>query len=100
MGTSLHPPQVIVGARGLYLVWLPADPDAVAKLVPEGLTTAEGRPVFMNQYRVENSDQTSSHGQPDAFGPYSLTYLGADLAGLDAGPENPARWWTHYYNSS
>lgn len=100
MGTSLHPPQVIVGARGLYLVWLPADPDAVAKLVPEGLTAAEGRPVFMNQYRVENSDQTSSHGQPDAFGSYSLTYLGADLAGLDAAPEVPGRWWTHYYNSS
>jgi len=100
MATALHPPQVIVGARGLYLVWLPADPDAVAKLVPEGLTPAEDCPVFMNQYLVDDSAQTSSHGQEDAFGAYSLTYLGADLAGLDAAPEVPGRWWTHYYNSS
>lgn len=100
MGTSLHPPQVIVGARGLYLVWLPADPDAVAKLVPEGLTPAAECPVYINQYRVDDSAQTSSHGQPDAFGSYSLTYLGADLAGLDAAPEVPGRWWTQYYNSS
>lgn len=100
MGTSLHPPQVIVGARGLYMVWVPADPDAVAKLVPEGLTPAEGCPVFINQYRVDDSAQTSSHGQDDAFGSYSLTYLGADLAGLDADPDTPGRWWTHYFNDS
>ncbi len=62
MGTAQHPPQVIVGARGFYAVWLPADPDAVAKLVPEGLTPADGCPVFMNQYRVDDSAQTSSHG--------------------------------------
>ena len=100
MGTALHPPQVIVGARGFYAVWLPADPDAVSKLVPEGLTPAEGCPVFMNQYRVDDSAQTSSHGQDDAFGSYSLTYLGADLANLDAAPEVPGRWWTNYFNSS
>lgn len=100
MGTALQPPQLIVGARGLYLVWLPADPGAVAKLVPEGLTVADGSPVFMNQYRVDDSAQTSSHGFDDAFGSYSLTYLGADLAGLDADPDTPGRWWTHYYNSS
>jgi hypothetical protein len=100
MGTALHPPQVIVNARGFYAVWLPADPDAVAKLVPEGLTVAEGCPVFMNQYRVDDPAQTSSHGLEDAFGSYSLTYLGADLANLDAAPEVPGRWWTHYFNSS
>jgi len=100
MGTALHPPQVIVGAQGFYAVWLPADPDAVAKLVPEGLTPAAGSPVFMNQYRVEDSAQTSSHGLEDAVGSYSLTYLGADLANLDAAPEVPGRWWTHYFNSS
>jgi hypothetical protein len=100
MGTALHPPQVITGARGFYAVWLPADPDAVAKLVPEGLSPAEGCPVFMNQYLVDDSAQTSSHGLDDAFGSYSLTYLGADLANLDAAPEVPGRWWTHYFNSS
>lgn len=100
MGTALQPPQVIVGARGFYAVWLPADPDAVAKLVPDGLTPADGCPVFMNQYRVDESSQTSSHGSDDAFDSYSLTYLGVDLAGLNVNPDTPARWWTHYINSS
>src|SRR5919206_20463 len=52
MGTALHAPQVIIDARMLYLVWLPADPDAAAKLVPEGLTPAEDRPVYLNPYLV------------------------------------------------
>jgi hypothetical protein len=72
----------------------------VAKLVPEGLTPADGCPVFMNAYGVADSAQTSSHGSEDAFGSYSLTYLGAELDGLDAGPDNPGRWWTQYFNSS
>ena len=100
MGTSLHPPQLIVDARMLYLVWLPADPDAVAKLVPDGLTPAPDRPVYLNQYVVDDAAQVSNAASPDAFGPYSITYLGADLAGLDAADGTPGRWWTHYYNSS
>jgi hypothetical protein len=55
----------------------------------------------MNQYYiVDTTEQTSSAGLPGAFGPYSLTYLGADLEGLDAQPGTPGRWWTHYFNSS
>lgn len=100
MGTALHPPQLIIDARMLYLVWLPADPDAAAKLVPEGLTPAEGRPVYLNQYLVDDAAQTSNAGLADGFGSYSLTYLGVDLAGLDADENTPGRWWTHYYNSS
>ena len=41
---ALHAPQLIVGARMLYLVWLPADPAAAAALVPAGLQAAPGRP--------------------------------------------------------
>lgn len=99
MGTSLHPPQLITNSRTLYLVWVPADPDAVAKLVPEGLTPADARTCYINQYVVEGADLTSSDGE-ESFGAYSLTYLGADLAGLDTEVGVPARWWTHYYNSS
>ncbi len=84
----------------LYLVWLPADPDAAAALVPGELTPADGSPVFMNQYVVDDAGQTSNAGSEDGFGAYSLTYLGVDLAGLDTEDGTPARWWTHYFNSS
>ena len=54
----------------------------------------------MNQYVVDEAGQTSSVGSPDGFGAYSLTYLGVDLAGLDTEDGVPARWWTHYLDSS
>jgi hypothetical protein len=97
---ALHPPQLITGARMLYLVWRPADPEAAAALVPEELEPAAGSPVFLNQYVVDDAGQTSTAGLPSGFGAYSLTYLGVDLAGLDTEAGIPARWWTHYFNSS
>ena len=97
---GLHAPQLIVDARMLYLVWLPADPDAAAALVPDELRAAPGSPVFMNQYVVDDAAQTSNAASADAFGAYSLTYLGVDLAGLDTEDGTPGRWWTHYFDSS
>lgn len=84
----------------LYLVWLPVDPDAAASLVPDELTVRAGSPVFMNQYVVDRAGQTSNEGSEDGFGAYSLTYLGVDVAGLDTEDGTPARWWTHYFDSS
>ena len=84
----------------LYLVWLPADPEAAASLVPDELEVGDGSPVFMNQYVVDDAGQTSNAASPEGFGAYSLTYLGVDLAGLDTEDGTPARWWTHYFNSS
>ena len=98
--SPLLAPQLIAGARMLYLVWIPEDPSAVAALVPSELKPEARRSVFMNQYIVDSAEQTSNAGLPGAFGSYSLTYLGADLEGLDAQPGTPARWWTHYFNSS
>ncbi|GAB3141327.1 hypothetical protein GCM10027290_13890 [Micromonospora sonneratiae] len=91
----LAAPQLVVNSRMIYFGWLPADPDAVAALVPDGLTPMVNRQVFMNQYVVDDAEQTSG------FGAYSLTYLGPDLADMDA-PDGvtPGRWWTHYFNSS
>jgi hypothetical protein len=97
---TLRPPQLITGARMLFIVWLPADPDAAAALLPEELTPREGSPVFMNQYIVHDPGQTSGSASADGFGAYSLTYLGVDLAGLDTEDGTPARWWMHYFNSS
>ncbi len=97
---ALHAPQLIVGARMLYLVWLPADAEAAGALVPEGLAAAPGSPVFMNQYVVDDGAQTSNAASDEPFGAYSLTYLGVDLAGLDTEDGTPGRWWTHYFDSS
>jgi hypothetical protein len=93
--STLVPPQMVINSRMIYFGWIPADPDAVAALVPQGLQPAERRDVFMNQYVVDSEDQTSG------FGAYSLTYIGPDLSGVDApGGEIPGRWWTHYFNSN
>jgi hypothetical protein len=97
---ALHPPQLIVGARMLYLVWLPADASAAGALVPDELEAAPGSPVFMNQYVVDDAAQTSNAASDEGFGAYSLTYLGVDLAGLDTEDGTPGRWWTHYFDSS
>ncbi|GAA3148049.1 hypothetical protein GCM10010466_43800 [Planomonospora alba] len=92
---DLVPPQLVVDSRMIYFGWLPADPDAVAALVPDGLKPAADRRVFMNQYVVDRPEQTSG------FGAYSLTYIGPDLEDAYA-PDGvtPGRWWTHYFNSS
>lgn len=99
MGSALHPPQLITNSRTLYLVWVPAEPDGVDELVPDELTPADDRSCYINQYVVDGPDQTSAVGE-ETFGAYSLTYLGANLSGLDTEVGVPGRWWTHYYNSS
>ncbi|MGK5522770.1 hypothetical protein ACSNN9_25905 [Micromonospora sp. URMC 107] len=93
--TEIAAPQLVLNSRMIYFGWVPADADAVAALVPEGLEAAPNRQVFMNQNVVDDAAQTSG------FGAYSLTYLGLDLSGVDA-PDGvtPGRWWTHYFNSS
>ncbi|MEU9506205.1 hypothetical protein AB0D32_07970 [Micromonospora sp. NPDC048170] len=88
-------PHLVVDSRTLYFGWLPADPDAVAALVPAGLRPSADRLVFMNQYVVDDESQTSG------FGAYSMTYLGVALAGVDApGGAGPGGWWTHYVTCS
>ena len=93
--STLLAPQMVINSRMLYFVWVPADPDAAKAMVPEGLTPMDNGQVFMNQYVVDDENQTSGFGQ------YSLTYIGLDLEGAYAPDgETPGRWWTHYFNSS
>ncbi|SBT37891.1 hypothetical protein GA0070611_0366 [Micromonospora auratinigra] len=88
-------PQLVVNARTLLFSWLPADPDAVAALVPAGLPVRPDHQVFLCQYVVDDETQTSG------FGAYSLTYLGVSLDGaVSPDGETPAGWWTHYLASS
>ena len=91
----IEAPQLVTASRMLYFTWLPADPDAVRKLVPAELDMAPDAQCFINQYVVDKTEQTSQ------FEAYSLTYCGADLSGHDT-PDGavPGRWWTHYFNSS
>jgi hypothetical protein len=95
MTSTLAAPQLVINSRMLYSSWIPADPKAVAALLPKGLSPAANRALFMNQYVVDSADQTSG------FGAYSLTYMGLDLAGHTA-PDGvtPGRFFTHYLNSS
>lgn len=92
--TALIPPQLVINARMLYFGWVPADPAAAGALVKGGLRPKPNRQVFINQYVVDDETQTSH------FGPYSLTYAGLDVEGLDVNAAVPARWWTYYWTSS
>jgi hypothetical protein len=93
VSNTLAAPQLVIDSRMIYSSWIPADPKAAAALLPAGLDPAG--PIYMNQYVVDSEEQTSG------FGAYSLTYLGLDLAGHTA-PDGvtPARFFTHYFNSS
>ncbi|WP_319458537.1 acetoacetate decarboxylase family protein [Micromonospora sp. RTP1Z1] len=88
-------PQLVVNARVLQFSWLPADPDAVAALLPTGLRARPDRQVFLCQYVVDDESQTTG------FGAYSLTYLGISLDDVDpADGDGPGGWWSHYLASS
>ena len=92
---ALPAPQLVIDSRMLYTSWIPADPEACARLLPKTLRPADNHAVYMNQYVVDSEEQTTG------FGAYSLSYLGLDLGGLFA-PDGvtPARFFTHYLNSS
>jgi hypothetical protein len=95
MSSKLAAPQMVTDSRMLYTSWIPADPQAAAKLLPSALKPAANGAIYMNQYVVDHAEQTTG------FGAYSLTYLGLDVAGHPA-PDGvtPGRFFTHYFNSS
>jgi hypothetical protein len=94
MAGKLLAPQLIMNARMLILCYVPADSRAAAALLPEPLKPAKNKAIFLNQYVVDKSEQTSG------FGAYSLTYAGLELAGYNADKVVQGRWWTHYMNSN
>lgn len=91
--SELAAPQMVINSQMLYTSWTPADPEAAAALLPDGVPMAG--PAYMNQYVVRSDDQTSG------FGAYSLTYLGLDIEGM-TDPEGvlPGRYMLFYFNSS
>ena len=42
--TELLPPQLVIDSRMLYFGWVPADPDAVRRLLPRELRAAAELP--------------------------------------------------------
>lgn len=93
--STLVAPQLVLNSRMLYTSWIPADPDACARLLPSALKPAKNHAVYMNQYVVDSAEQTTG------FGAYSLTYLGVDVADyLAPDGATPARFFTNYFNSS
>lgn len=86
-------PQIVVNCRKLYVSWLPADPDAVAALVPPSLYPRPNRQVVLNQHVVDDEVQSSG------LGAYNLTFLGVSLCDPPGGV-GQAGWWTHCITSS
>jgi hypothetical protein len=93
--SKLAAPQMVSNSRMIYTSWIPADPQAAARLLPPALKPASNGAIYMNQYVVDSAEQTTG------FGAYSLTYLGLDVDGHSA-PDGvtPGRFFTHYFNSS
>nr|MDT0656609.1 hypothetical protein [Micromonospora sp. DSM 115978] len=90
--TAAH---LVVNSRMLHFCWLPADAEAVAAMLPDGLKPAPDRQVSMNQYVVDDPIQTSGAGA------YSVTYFGVELDDSPrGGGTGPVRWWRHYLTSS
>jgi hypothetical protein len=96
--SQLVPPQLVVQCRMLHFGWIPADPEAVATLVPSGLRPMANRQVFMHQYVVDDAAQTSG------LDTYSATCLGPELdqVTLPELPELPgrSRWYAQHISSS
>lgn len=92
--TKLAAPQLVLNSRMLYTSWIPDDPQACRRLLPRGLKPAANHAVYMNQYVVDSAEQTTG------FGAYSLTYLGLDTDLFAPDGVTPARFFTHYFNSS
>jgi len=95
MSSKLAAPQMVLNSRMVYTSWIPADPQAAARLLPPALKPAANHAIYMNQYVVDSAEQTTG------FGAYSLTYLGLDVADNPA-PDGvtPGRFFTQYFNSS
>ncbi|MFC6023069.1 hypothetical protein ACFP2T_43825 [Plantactinospora solaniradicis] len=93
--SQLVPPQLVVQCRMLHFGWIPADPEAVARLVPSGLRPMADRQVFMHQYVVDDAAQTSG------LDTFSVTCLGSELD-HDEPPELPGRnrWYAQHISSS
>lgn len=86
--------QLVVQSRMLQVGWLPAEPGAVAALLPAAVRAAPDHQVVLTQYVVDDDVQTSG------FEAYSVTGLGVALAGADAPDGSPTRWWAWQLNSS
>ncbi|MBE1488789.1 hypothetical protein [Plantactinospora soyae] len=93
--SQLVPPQLVVQCRMLHFGWIPADPEAVATLVPSGLRPLANRQVFMHQYVVDDAAQTSG------LDTFSATCLGPELDEADASePSGHSRWYAQHISSS
>src|ERR1700686_2006053 len=61
--SKLVAPQLVISSRMLYLTWIPADSEAVGKLVDPRLGRIANGQCFINQYVVDKAEQTSGFGE-------------------------------------
>ena len=93
----LHAPQMVLNSRMLYFTWVPADPDAVAKLMPPGLDSGRRTAQCLHEPVRRRLRAIRPPASRRTRSPTSAP----DLAGHDT-PDGAVsgRWWTHYFNSS
>lgn len=82
----------------MLIVGYQADPEALAEVLPPGLTPHPNNLVQMNMYEV-TAEQTSG------FGAFSITYLTVEVEGHDSAAAEgamsiPGRYFAYYWNSS
>jgi hypothetical protein len=87
------PPHIIGEIHGIYCAWVPEDPDAVARLVPPGLTPAPDHVVSLFQ-GAQIAAYTSWGGL------VTITHAEVELEGRDSlDGRVRGRWWGLYLNS-
>lgn len=93
MAGSPVPPHIIAEIHGIYAAWVPKDRDAVAGVVPPGLTAADDRVVSL--FQGAQSDAYTSWG-----GRVTITHAEVELEGKDTlDGRLRGRWWALYLNS-
>lgn len=90
-------PQLIRGAR-MLITGYRADRDALAEVLPPGLSPHPNSTVQMNMYEIDAANTSG-------FGSFSLTYLTVEVEGRDSLAADgtlpiPGRYFAYYWNSS
>jgi hypothetical protein len=63
MSSKLASPQMVLNSRMLYTSWIPADPDAAARLLPPALKPAANHAIYMNQYVVDSAEAVRQYAR-------------------------------------
>lgn len=86
----------------LLTFFLSADPRALARVVPAGLSMHRSARIVLNMWFLPDAQELTGFGSP---GPLGITYLAAEVAGEESESADrtmrfPARFWLEHWSSS